>query len=95
MNKFRKISLIPLMSFLIIQPVFASGETPVSDGLKYVIDAMYGETGYALATLSVILVGLLCVGHFCRWTSFLYTIIGISIIFGATPMVHGIVSLVH
>jgi hypothetical protein len=40
--------------------VFANGETPVSDGLQYITNAMYGATGIAIATISMMVVGLLC-----------------------------------
>ena len=71
------------------------GETPVSDGLRYITNAMYGATGVAVATISVMLVGLLCLGHFLKWSALGYTIVGISLIFGAGSIVNGIVSLVH
>jgi type IV secretory pathway VirB2 component (pilin) len=75
--------------------VLANGETPVSDGLKYITDAMYGATGVAIATISVMIVGLLCLGHFCKWSTLGYTIIGISMIFGSGAIVSGITSLIH
>jgi len=70
------------------------GETPVSEGLKYVVNAMYGATGVTIATISVMIVGLLCLGHFLRWATLGYTIMGISIIFGAGSIVQGILSMV-
>ena len=73
----------------------AGGETPVSEGLHYITNAMYGATGVAIATISVMIVGTLCLTHFLKWTVLGYTIIGISIIFGAGSIVNGIVSLVH
>lgn len=73
----------------------AGGETPVSDGLRYVTNAMYGATGVAIATISVMIVGLLCLGHFLKWSTLGYTIMGISIIFGAGSIVSGIASLVR
>ena len=76
--------------------VFASsGDTPVSEGLSYFIDAMYGATGLALATIAIMIVGVLCLFHVIRWTVFGYNVIGISIIFGAGTIVTGITSLVH
>lgn len=77
------------------QPALASGETPVSEGLRYITNAMYGATGVAIATISVMVVGLLCLGHFLKWSILGYTIIGISIIFGAGSIVGSITSLVH
>ena len=86
-----------LLFFLLVLPMtaFAGGETPVSDGLRYITNAMYGATGVAIATISVMIVGLLCLGHFLKWSTLGYTIMGISIIFGAGSIVNGIVSLVH
>lgn len=75
--------------------VLAGGDTPVSQGLKYITDAMYGATGIALATLSIMIVGLLCLGHFLKWSTLGFTIMGISIIFGAGSIVRGITSLIH
>jgi type IV secretory pathway VirB2 component (pilin) len=74
---------------------FADGETPVSEGLHYITNAMYGATGIAIATIAVMVVGLLCLGHFLRWSTLGYTIIGISIIFGSGSIVSGITSLIR
>lgn len=82
--------------FLIIPGLaLASGETPVSDGLHYITNAMYGATGVAVATISVMIVGLLCLGHVLRWSALGYTIMGVSIIFGAGSIVSGISSLIR
>jgi type IV secretory pathway VirB2 component (pilin) len=77
--------------------VFAQGvgDTPVSQGLGYIMNAMYGATGVAIATMAVMVVGLLCLGHVLKWSALGYTIMGISIIFGAGGIVHGITSLIH
>lgn len=85
-----------LFPFLLSSPTmaFANGETPVSEGLHYIVNAMYGATGITVATLSIMLVGLLCLGHFIKWSALAYTIAGISIIFGAGSIVNGIVSLI-
>lgn len=85
---FTYVALLPSLSF-------ASGETPVGDGLSYIMNAMYGATGVAIATLAVMIVGLLCLGHVLKWSALAYTIMGISIIFGAGAIVKGIVSLIH
>jgi len=86
--QFIKSKIIILHLLLISFPAlsFAGGETPVSQGLRYITNAMYGATGIAIATISVMVVGLLCLSHFLRWTVLGYTIIGISIIFGAGSM---------
>ena len=82
----------PLLA--VSQSAIAAGETPVSQGLTYVVDAMTGKTGITIATISVMIVGLLCLGHFLRWATLGYTIMGISIIFGAKSIVDGIVGLI-
>lgn len=82
-------------SYFIACTALAGGETPVSEGLHYITNAMYGATGIALATISVMIIGLLCLTHFLKWTMLGYTIIGICIIFGAGSIVNGITSLVH
>lgn len=77
------------------QAALASGNTPVSDGLQYITNAMYGATGMALATIAVMFVGLLCLAHMLKWQTLGYTIVGISLIFGAGSIVNNIVSLVR
>lgn len=94
-NCYRKKLVALLSSFLLPCSAFAMGETPVSDGLGYLITAMYGATGAALATLSIMIVGLLCLGHVLRWSALGYTIAGISIIYGAGVIVRGITMLIH
>ena len=81
--------------FLLSELALASGETPVSDGLRYITNAMYGATGVAVATIAVMIVGLLCLGHLLRWSALGYTIMGISIIFGAGSIVNGVTSLIR
>ena len=93
----KKAVLVKLLSFCLLgisSQVFAGGETPVSQGLQYITNAMYGATGVAIATISVMIVGVLCLSHFLKWSVLGYTIMGISIIFGAGSIVQGILSLV-
>ena len=79
-----------IFTYLIHTTAFADGETPVSEGLQYITSAMYGATGVTIATIAVMVVGLLCLSHFLKWSILGYTIIGISIIFGAGTIVTGI-----
>lgn len=89
-------NLIIGLSFLIFPALsFANGETPISEGLGYITSAMYGATGIAIATLAIMIVGLLCLGHFLQWSALGKTVIGISMIFGAGAIVNGITSLIH
>ena len=82
--------------FILPRLVFAAGgDTPVGEGLSYLINAMYGTTGIAIATLAIIAVGLLCLGHVLEWKRLIQTVIGVGIIFGAGAIVRGITSLVH
>lgn len=94
MNERKALLAYLLISFM-PSIVFAMGDTPVSDGLQYFTDAMYGATGVAICTIAVMLVGLLCLFHVLKWSALGYTIIGISIIFGAGSIVSGITSLIH
>lgn len=71
----------------------SGGDTPVNQGLHYAIDAMLGATGLSIATLAVMGVGLLCAGHYVEWKYFFYTLLGISILFGAPAIVLAIRSL--
>jgi type IV secretory pathway VirB2 component (pilin) len=87
--------LLNLAVVLLPRVAFADGDTPVGQGLSYVINAMYGTTGIAMATLSIIAVGLLCLGHVLEWKRLIQTVIGVGIIFGAGAIVRGITSLVH
>lgn len=73
---------------------FAAGETPVSQGLAYITTAMTGSTGVAIATMAIMVVGLLCLSHVLKWSVLGYTIIGISIVFGASSIATGITSLI-
>jgi type IV secretory pathway VirB2 component (pilin) len=94
--KIMRIKPFYCLSFLLLaQSAFANGETPVGDGIGYFINAMFGETGIAIATVAVMLVGLLCLGHFLKWIAIFYTIAGIGIIFGAEKIVKGILALIH
>lgn len=86
--------IIPYL-FLLPLAAFANGETPVAGGLQYIINAMYGTTGVAIATISVMVTGLLCLGHVFRWTTFGYVVLGIAMIFGSGSIVSGIVSCIH
>lgn len=73
-----------IVLLFIFSPCWASGgDTPVNQGLHYAIDAMLGATGLSIATLAVMGVGLLCVGHYVEWKYFFYTLLGISVTFGA------------
>lgn len=94
MNKIKYL-LNNISLFFLSTISYASGETPVSEGLQYIIHAMYGGTGIAIATIAVMIVGLLCLGHFLKWTALGFTIIGISIIFGAGSIVQGITSFIR
>ncbi len=92
MNRISK--LFCLSVFLFPSLAFAYGETPVSQGLSYITHAMLGTTGITIATISVMIVGLLCLGHFIKWSVLGYTIAGISIIFGSNAIVTGITRLI-
>ena len=87
--------IIFILSALLPSLVLANGDTPVSDGLSYITNAMYGATGIAIATIAVMVVGLLCLGHVLKWSALGFTIIGVSIIFGAGSIVSGVVSLIR
>lgn len=95
MMKSTLVGIVLLFIYSYSLVAYAGGETPVSEGLRYITSAMYGATGVAIATIAVMMVGLLCLGHFLKWSVLGYTIIGISIIFGAGSIVNGITSLVH
>jgi len=94
MNKSHYLKMASTAFLLYPGMVLASGETPVSQGLYYITNAMYGATGIAVSTIAVMIVGMLCLTHFLKWTVLGYTIMGISIIFGAGSIVNGITSLV-
>lgn len=89
--------IFSLYSAFLLAPtlVYAGGETPVGDGFSYFIDAMLGETGIALATLAVIVVGLLCLAHILKLIHLFYTIMGICIMFGSKTLVLKLISLIH
>lgn len=93
LNRFETfiVVLIGLLAYPTL--AFADGETPIAGGLSYIINAMTGATGMAIATIAVIAVGLLCLGHYLEWKRLLQTVVGISIIFGAPLIVRGIIYL--
>ncbi|MEN9917497.1 MAG: hypothetical protein RLY40_1436 [Pseudomonadota bacterium] len=84
-----------IVLFFIFSPLCwaSGGDTPVNQGLHYFIDAMLGATGLSIATLAVMGVGLLCAGHYVEWKYFFYTLLGISILFGAPAIVLALRSL--
>lgn len=81
------LSLLPTLAF-------ADGDTPVSQGLSYVINAIYGATGLSIATVAIIGVGLLCAGHYLEWKRLFQTVIGIGIMFGAGGVAAAIQALI-
>ena len=96
-NKIKKLSHTIVKSICFHQVLRLQGEVRLLSvmGLHYITNAMYGATGVVIATISVMVVGLLCLGHFLKWTTLGYTIIGISIIFGAGSIVNGIASMIR
>lgn len=82
------ILLLPTAAFAM------GGDTPVSQGLKYVTDAMFGATGIILATISIIAVGVLCIFHYLEWKRLLQVVAGTAVIFGASGVVAAIQALV-
>jgi type IV secretory pathway VirB2 component (pilin) len=93
LNKINK--KIIMLIFFFPSLALAGGETPVGDGLQYIISSMYGATGVAIATIAVMVVGLLCLFSLLRWVMLGYTVVGISIIFGAGAIVNGITSFIR
>jgi type IV secretory pathway VirB2 component (pilin) len=88
-------SLILIFLFIPSSSVWAyGGDTPVSQGLNYVIDAIYGTTGLAIATVAIIGMGLLCAGHYLEWKRFLQTLVGIAIMFGAGGVARALHALI-
>src|SRR5688572_12497417 len=102
-------NFLPFKVFLVISawviPEFAfafgfnfdfggNSSSPVSQGLGWIIKQMYGGTGPAIATLSIMGVGLLCLGRVIEWKYLLYTVGGIAIIFGAGTIAQGIKNLI-
>ncbi len=87
--------LIIIFPFIFFSSAWAfGGDTPVSQGLNYVIDAIYGTTGLAIATVAIIGMGLLCAGHYLEWKRFLQTLVGIAIMFGAGGVARALHALI-
>jgi type IV secretory pathway VirB2 component (pilin) len=88
-----------LTAFILLLPALAfageDGDSPVAQGLRWIINEMYGGTSITIATLSIMSVGLLCFGKIIEWKYLLYTVGGIAILFGAGPIVDGIKALIH
>jgi type IV secretory pathway VirB2 component (pilin) len=93
----KKISQLYIYSVLLLLPTVSfalGGETPVSNGLSYITDALTGATGIIIATLAIMGTALMCLFHKAEWMVFGYTVAAISIIFGSKPMVVSIVQLI-
>lgn len=87
--------LLPV--FLLVWPSAAfsiGGETPISQGLRYVIDAMYGSTGAAAATVAVMIGGITCMFGWFDWKLFGKILVGCAIVIGAGAIVRELFSLV-
>ena len=99
-NKNKIYQILSRFLTLIFIVIFSSlawaygGDTPVSQGLNYVIAAIYGTTGFAIATVAIIGMGLLGAGHYLEWKRFLQTLIGIAIMFGASGVARALHSLI-
>lgn len=94
LDRLKKISLT--LSLLIPVSSYAtSGDTPVSQGLGYITDALTGNTGIMIATLAIMGVGLGCLLHKIEWKMFAYTVAAIGIVFGANGIAKAIQGLVH
>ncbi len=89
--------VLRILLLILVSPsvaLAAGGDTPVSQGLKYITDAMFGVTGITLATISIIAVGVLCIFHYLEWKRLLQVVAGTAVIFGASGIVAAIQALV-
>ena len=87
-TKWFPLSFISLGFFVFSVSAFAqSGQDPVSSGMQWLINLIYGPIGIGICTLAVIGVGLLCLGHYLEWKRLTQTIIGVSLIFGSGAIV--------
>jgi type IV secretory pathway VirB2 component (pilin) len=85
-----------LTIFLIPNLAFAQSESPVGEGLSYIINTFIdGQDGIILATIAIACVGVLCFAHHLEWKRLFQTIGGIAIVFGASSIAEGLKALVH
>jgi type IV secretory pathway VirB2 component (pilin) len=82
--------------FLLPTLAFAQSESPVGEGLSYIINTFIdGQDGIILATIAIACVGVLCFAHHLEWKRLFQTIGGIAIVFGASSIAEGLKALVH
>jgi type IV secretory pathway VirB2 component (pilin) len=95
-NRIKSINTIVYVLLLIAPIAFAdSGETPVSEGMGYFLNAMFGATGISIATVALGIMFVACLFKQAEWSKFIVLVAAIGGIFGASAIVTGIVSLVH
>jgi type IV secretory pathway VirB2 component (pilin) len=93
-------SLEILKYFFILSPfysfsVYANSDSPIGRGLGYIIyDILDSGTGVALATLSLMGIGLACKFGYLEWKRLGQAVVGIAIIFGSEFFVTSIIGLV-
>lgn len=75
---------------------FANTDSPIGRGLGYIIsDILTSGTGVALATLSLMGIGLACKFGYMEWKRLGQAVTGIAIIFGSEFLVTAIIDLVE
>ena len=94
--KMCRLSMLAILSLLSPNVFAEGGESPVGEGLGYVINnVVYGKDGEIISIIAVAAVGIACLAHKLEWMYFFILIGGIAFIFGAPEIVSGIKALIH
>lgn len=87
-NKDICIKLIATTVMLLISSTgFAEQFTQLNSSMSMIQDTLLGGTGMALATIAVAATGVACVFGRCEFTTLMYVVAGVAIIFGSSGIV--------
>lgn len=82
------VMVMALMGFLYVVPAFADfGGLPWETPLQVIVSALNGSTGTLMATLAVMIVGVLALAGRVSWAHAGAVLFGIACIFGAARIV--------
>lgn len=85
---------IAFFSLVYVTPAFAqvAGDNPAANGLQWLI-TMALAVGACLATLALMVIGILCKYHVIEWKHLTNFVIGCSFFFGAGVFVDGLIAV--
>jgi len=81
------LALLAVIGLSVAAPAFADSSLPWETPLQVVVGALRGSTGPLLATLAVMVVGVLALAGRVSWAHAAAVLFGIACIFGAARIV--------